>query len=76
MTALFLGWYLCYVLLAAYARAFMSFPLIGVINVGLVLGLLQFVSTAVITLCYVRFARRKIDPAVARIRATAGVRAE
>ena len=37
------------VLLAAYARSFMSFQLIGEINIGLVLGLLQFVSTAVIT---------------------------
>jgi uncharacterized membrane protein (DUF485 family) len=72
MTALFLGWYLCYVLLAAYARSFMSFRLFGEINVGLVLGLLQFVSTAVITVLYARFARREVDPEVARMRAQAG----
>jgi uncharacterized membrane protein (DUF485 family) len=75
VTALFLGWYLCYVLLAAYARSFMGFQLIGEINIGLVLGLLQFVSTAVITVCYVRFARKNIDPAAERIRRAAGVHA-
>jgi uncharacterized membrane protein (DUF485 family) len=76
MTALFLGWYLCYVLLAAYARSFMSQPLFGAINVGMVLGLLQFVSTVIITFCYVRFARRHVDPEVARIRERSGVAAE
>jgi uncharacterized membrane protein (DUF485 family) len=76
MTALFLGWYLCYVLLAAYARSFMSFRLMGEINVGLVLGLLQFVSTVVITIRYVRFAKRHVDPEVARIRARAGIAPE
>jgi uncharacterized membrane protein (DUF485 family) len=73
MTALFLGWYFCYVLLAAYARSFMSFRLFGEINVGLVLGLLQFVSTVLITIWYVRFAKRDIDPEVERIRARAGM---
>lgn len=76
MTALFLGWYFCYVLLAAYARSFMSFRLLGQINVGLVLGLLQFVSTILITYLYVRFARREIDPEVERIRERAGVAPE
>lgn len=71
MTAAFLGWYLCYVLLAAYARSFMSFQLVGEINVGLVLGLLQFVSTVVITVWYARFARKNVDPDVRRIRAMA-----
>jgi uncharacterized membrane protein (DUF485 family) len=76
MTALFLGWYFCYVLLAAYARSFMSYRLFGEINVGLALGLLQFVSTVLITIGYVRFARRNVDPEVLRIRERAGVPAE
>lgn len=76
MTALFLGWYFCYVLLAAYARSFMSYRLFGEINVGLALGLLQFVSTVLITIGYVRFARRDVDPEVRRIRERAGVPAE
>jgi uncharacterized membrane protein (DUF485 family) len=68
MSALFFLWYLTYVLLAAYARGFMSQRLIGAINVGLVLGLLQFVSTLAITAAYLRYARRRIDPQVLLIR--------
>ena len=62
MTGLFLGWYLLYVLLASYAPSFMAIKLFGNINVGLVFGLLQFVSTFLITFLYVRFADRKFDP--------------
>ncbi|MFC4859421.1 DUF485 domain-containing protein [Actinophytocola glycyrrhizae] len=73
VAALFFCWYLTYVLLAAYAHDFMSHRLFGLVTVGLVLGLLQFVSTIAITAAYVRFARRNLDPAVEEIRADAGV---
>ncbi len=73
LTALFLVWYVGYVLLAAYAHDFMATELLGSINVGLVLGLLQFVSTLVITGFYVRYAERNIDPQVDEIRQKAGV---
>jgi uncharacterized membrane protein (DUF485 family) len=73
MAALFFCWYLTYVLLAAYAHDFMSHRLVGSVTVGLVLGLLQFASTIAITVGYVRFARNKLDPQVAAIRAGAGV---
>ncbi|MFI5583514.1 DUF485 domain-containing protein [Amycolatopsis sp. NPDC051758] len=69
MTALFLLWYLLYVLLADYAHSFMSTKLFGNITVGLVFGLLQFVSTFVITGLYVRYANRKLDPVADEIRA-------
>jgi len=69
MTGVFLGWYLLYVLLADYAHGFMSIKLMGNINVGLVLGLLQFVSTFVITGLYVRYANRNLDPIADRLRA-------
>jgi uncharacterized membrane protein (DUF485 family) len=68
MTALFLLWYLLYVFLAGYAHDFMSTKLLGNINVALVLGVLQFVSTFVITTVYVRYANRRLDPAADRIR--------
>ena len=42
--------------------------LFGEINVGMLLGFLQFVSTGAITIWYVRFARRKIDPVSDHIR--------
>ena len=69
MTALFLLWYLLYVLLADYPHGFMSTKLVGNINVGLVFGLLQFVSTFVITGLYVRYANRRLDPVSDEIRA-------
>lgn len=68
VSALFLLWYLVYVLLADYAHGFMSIKLVGNINIGLVLGLLQFVSTFAITTWYVRYANRNLDPAAERIR--------
>lgn len=68
VSAIFLAWYLIYVLLADYAHGFMSIKLAGNINVGLVLGLLQFVSTFVITTLYVRFANKNLDPVAERIR--------
>lgn len=70
MTALFLLWYLVYVLLSTYAVGFMSIKVIGNVNVGLLLGLGQFVSTFVITGLYVRHAGRKLDPLAANLRAT------
>ncbi len=68
MTGLFLAWYLLYVLLASYAPSFMAIKLAGNINVGLVFGLMQFVSTFLITFLYVRFADRKLDPLAAQLR--------
>jgi uncharacterized membrane protein (DUF485 family) len=68
MTALFLVWYLLYVVLADYAHDFMSAKVVGNINVGLIFGLLQFVSTFVITWLYVRYANRQLDPIADKIR--------
>lgn len=69
MTVLFLAWYFTYVLLAAYAPGFMGIGIVGDINVGLVLGLGQFLSTFVITWLYVRWADRKFDTSAAELRA-------
>ncbi|RWA15899.1 membrane protein [Mycolicibacterium elephantis DSM 44368] len=62
MSALFLVWYAAYVLLGAFAHDFMAIKVWGDINVGLLIGLGQFVSTFVITWIYVRFANRDLDP--------------
>ncbi|WP_411700967.1 DUF485 domain-containing protein [Conyzicola sp.] len=64
----FLVWYFAYVLLADYAHDFMATPVIGNINVGLLLGLGQFVTTFAITTWYVAFANRKLDPLADEIR--------
>lgn len=68
VTGVSLAWYFLFVLLAAYAPGFMSQGVVGNINVGLVMGLLQFVTTFVVTTLYVRYADRVLDPASARIR--------
>jgi uncharacterized membrane protein (DUF485 family) len=40
----------------------MAIPVAGNINLGLIIGLLQFVSTFAITTIYVLFANKHIDP--------------
>ncbi len=68
MTAAFLSWYLLYVIMSAWARGFMAHKLVGNINVGLVFGLLQFVSTFFIAWLYSRYANSRLDPLSADIR--------
>ena len=40
----------------------MAKEVFGNVNVGLLLGLLQFVSTFLITTLYVRYANKNLDP--------------
>jgi uncharacterized membrane protein (DUF485 family) len=68
MTAVFVVWYFLYVLLSTYAPGFMSIPLIGYINIGMAMGLAQFVTTFGITWLYVRHASRNLDPLAAQLR--------
>src|ERR1700710_1186438 len=68
VSALFLLWYLLYVVLADYAHGFMATKVAGNITIGLIFGLLQFVSTFVITGLYVRYANRNLDPISDKIR--------
>ncbi|POM25637.1 hypothetical protein BTM25_00180 [Actinomadura rubteroloni] len=64
----FLGWYLLYVLLSAFARGFMAGKVFGDVNVALVLGILQFVSTFALAWWYTAYARRALDPLAAELR--------
>ncbi|WP_326641421.1 DUF485 domain-containing protein [Streptosporangium sp. NBC_01755] len=68
MTAAFLAWYLLYVVLSGWARDFMGAKVLGNINVALIFGLLQFVSTFGIAWAYSRFAEKKLDPLADEIR--------
>ena len=68
MTVAFFLWYLLYVLLSAYARGFMSTKVVGNINVALIFGLLQFVSTFLIAWYYARYSSRELDPIADSIR--------
>jgi uncharacterized membrane protein (DUF485 family) len=69
MTVAFFLWYSLYVILCAYARDFMAIKVIGHINVALIFGLLQFVTTFLIAWVYARYANQRLDPIADRIRA-------
>jgi len=62
MTVAFFAWYLLYVLLSTYADDFMAEKVFGDVNLGILLGLAQFVTTFLITTLYVRHAGRNTDP--------------
>ncbi len=62
MTFAFFTWYLVYVLLSTYAPDFMSTEVFGNVNLGLLLGLAQFVTTFAITHLYVAHANKNTDP--------------
>jgi uncharacterized membrane protein (DUF485 family) len=69
LAVIFLIWYFVYVLLSSFATEFMSQRVWGDVTVGLLLGLGQFVSTFVITMAYVSYANRRLDPRAAALRA-------
>lgn len=69
LSGLFLVWYFAYVLLGAFAHDFMAIKVWGNINVGLLIGLGQFLTTFIITAIYVRWANREFDPRAEAIRA-------
>ena len=46
----------------------MSTRVFGNVNIGLIFGLLQFVTTFGITIIYVRWANQKFDPSADAIR--------
>jgi uncharacterized membrane protein (DUF485 family) len=62
MTVAFMVWYLTYVICSNWANDFMETKVIGNINVALVFGLLQFVSTFLIAFVYSRFAAQSSTP--------------
>ncbi|MEE1930485.1 DUF485 domain-containing protein [Streptomyces sp. TRM 70351] len=68
MSVAFLVWYLLYVLMSAYARGVMGTVLFGTVNVALVFGVLQFLSTFGIAVLYSRYANRRLDPLAGQLR--------
>ncbi len=61
-TIAFLVWYLLYVVMSNWASGFMKAQVVGNINVALVFGLLQFVTTFGIAFFYARYMHRNVDP--------------
>jgi uncharacterized membrane protein (DUF485 family) len=66
-TIAFLAWYLLYVVMSNWATGFMDTKVVGHINVALVFGLLQFLSTFVIAYVYAKYANRNLDPLARRL---------
>ncbi|MEU6095740.1 DUF485 domain-containing protein [Streptomyces sp. NPDC047079] len=62
LTVAFIAWYLVYVLLSNYADGFMGTKLFGNVNVAMVLGLAQFLTTFLIAWWYSRHAAAQLDP--------------
>ncbi|MEU1279993.1 DUF485 domain-containing protein [Streptomyces sp. NPDC005805] len=57
----FLLWYLAYVVAAVSAPVLMATPVTGPLNVAMVAGLAQFLTTFVLTWAYARHARLRRD---------------
>lgn len=68
MTIAFLVWYFLYVVCSNWAPDFMSTKVVGNINIALVFGILQFVTTFAIAYLYARYARTKMDPLSTKLR--------
>ena len=67
VAALSLAWYFVYVLLTGFAREALATKLIGEINLALVLGLLQFVTTFLIAWAYDKHSTKHLDDASDKI---------
>ena len=61
-TLAFIAWYAAYVVLSMWAHDFMSHKLFGNINVALVFGILQFVTTFGLAWLYARYSNEHLDP--------------
>jgi uncharacterized membrane protein (DUF485 family) len=61
-TVAFLAWYLLYVVMSMWAGDFMDTKVVGNINVALVFGLLQFLTTFGLAWVYSSFSTKKLDP--------------
>jgi uncharacterized membrane protein (DUF485 family) len=68
-TIAFLAWYLLYVVMSNWAHDFMSEKVVGHINVALVFGVLQFVTTFLIAWLYSRHMAEHVDPLARQLEA-------
>ncbi|HJY45453.1 MAG TPA: DUF485 domain-containing protein [Propionibacteriaceae bacterium] len=67
-TIAFMAWYILYIVCNNWARNFMNIEVLPNINVALVWGLLQFVSTFAIAYFYARHASKSLDPLASKLR--------
>ncbi|MFG2993462.1 DUF485 domain-containing protein [Streptomyces sp. NPDC048257] len=69
-TAGFFLWYVAYVVAATAAPGLMARPVVGAVNVAMLAGLGQFLSTFLLTWAYARHARLRRDRAALDLRWT------
>ncbi|MEU9082666.1 DUF485 domain-containing protein [Streptomyces sp. NPDC048357] len=69
-TAGFFLWYVAYVVAATAAPALMARPVVGAVNVAMLAGLGQFLTTFLLTWAYARHARLRRDRAALDLRWT------
>ena len=67
-TIAFMAWYITYVVCNNWARDFMNTKVVGNINVALIFGLLQFLSTFLIAFFYSRYSTKTLDPRATKLR--------
>lgn len=61
-TVAFLVWYSLFVVMSMWAGDFMGTKVVGNINVALIFGLLQFVTTFALAWVYAHYSNAKLDP--------------
>ncbi|WP_346076754.1 MULTISPECIES: DUF485 domain-containing protein [Actinomycetes] len=66
--AVFLSWYVAYVIAATTAPGLMARPVVGAVNVAMLAGLGQFLTTFLLTWAYTRHARLRRDRAALELR--------
>ncbi len=64
----FITWYLLYIVTATFLVDVVTIKVFGYINLGMVLGIAQFLTAGIVTWAYLRFADNTLDPASALIR--------
>lgn len=65
----FLAWYLLFVLMSIYAPDLMGIHVFGNVNIGLIFGLLQFLSTFGLAYAYAKYSAKHLDPLADRLHA-------
>ncbi len=71
LTAAMMVIYFGFILLVAYAKPFLTEPIVPGLSLGILLGALVIVAAWVLIWVYVRWANRHYDPAIAAVRKSA-----
>ncbi len=66
-TIAFMVWYVTYVICNNWARDFLDTRVIGHVNIAVIFGLLQFLSTFAIAFFYARHANSALDPLAGKL---------